>query len=106
MLQMTYMCIPVQPILPTPPSSSTSNSLYDADHVRHHLQAKKLHYQPVNYNFGSHDLFSLEACLTAYTSLDILDGSNQFLCQVCSEAKGQRNKVMIIVYSLVLWTLR
>ncbi|XP_065907236.1 uncharacterized protein [Dysidea avara] len=80
------------PIQPTPPSTVASNSLYDADHVRHHLQAKKLHYQPVNYNFGSHDLFSLEACLAAYTSLDILDGSNQFLCQVCSEAKGQRSK--------------
>ena len=67
-------------------SSTTlpTESLYDPDYVRHHLESHGLHYQPVNCLHGSHDLFSLEACLTAYTSLDILCGSNQFLCEHCN----------------------
>jgi len=61
--------------------------------MRIYLQAKKLHYQPVTYDPESHDAFSLEACLAAYTSLNTLSGSNQLKCETCGKAKEQRNKV-------------
>ena len=79
-----------QPIQPAP---SSSELLFDPDHMRIYLQAKKLHYQPVTYDPESHDAFSLEACLAAYTSLNTLSGSNQLKCETCGKAKEQRNKV-------------
>ena len=72
--------------------SSLGDSLYDPEYVRHHLKSKELHYQPVNHSQGSHDPFSLEACLTAYTSLDILCDSNQFLCEHCNKPNTSTDK--------------
>ena len=80
---------------------SLGDSLYDPEYVRHHLESNGLHYQPVNHSHGSHDLFSLEACLTAYTSLDILCDSNQFLCEHCNKSQGHHdNKVSKSLYAL------
>lgn len=93
----------LQPIISS--SASLADSLYDVEFVRHHLESKGLHYQPLCGSHGSHDLFSLEACLAAYTSLDILCGSNQFLCEHCNTPQGHPDKVSntIVVFIIIMY---
>ena len=82
-------------------TTTLADSLYDPEYVRHHLESNGLHYQPLTHSHGSHDLFSLEACLAAYTSLDILCGSNQFMCEHCN--RPHHLHIYLFIFNLFIY---